>query len=395
MRTLIISPTMQHAPAVRLRDFMQSSPGCYNVSVISYTDAEDVSNAFDLYVVCLAHDSAESNDLIRRLREKTEARIVTVGPITNSKFILRILQLGADLFLDQNDPELELVGALNRLFPKLSGALPTGRIIAFMSASGGCGASTLAVNYAAVVARNHGKCGLLDLHPGRGDLHSLLDLKLQFNLGDACQNESRFDRAMLEKMLVRHECGIHLLASSTGIDEIRALTPTGVGQVVSQLHALFANTVIDLEDCVHTEQIEALKQTGLLFLVCCLDFTSMRRTRHIIDHLKDKRLFQGVVKVVANKQGQPGELSLREAMDALGTEISAVVPYDPESINAANNTGVPVVLKSPEAIVAQAIKLLVRPVEKKRLDQSGFLARIKNFVWPNLAKTTQPHTATS
>ena len=168
-----------------------------------------------------------------------------------------------------------------------------------------------------------------------------------------------------------------------------------MSQVVTQFYSIFPDTVIDLEDCVHSEQIEALRHTGVLFLVCRLDFTCMRNARRILDRLKEIPLFQGTVKIVINKQGQASELPLDDALEVLGTEIAAVIPYEPSSINASNNTGTPLVLKFPDSAAAQAIKLLVRPPDKKRSDRSGFLERIKSFMWRNPPRTAQPLTAAS
>src|SRR5205807_342732 len=106
-------------------------------------------------------------------------------------------------------------------------APPPGRFLAVLSCSGGCGASTLAVNIAAVLARDNGMCGLIDLKPGRGDLPALLDLRPQFHLADVCRNVARLDRALFEKTVVRHSSGIHLLAAPPSFGDARAVTPQG------------------------------------------------------------------------------------------------------------------------------------------------------------------------
>ena len=43
----------------------------------------------------------------------------------------------------------------------------------------------MAVNISAALAREHLRCCLVDLNPGRGDLAALLDLRPQFSLAEA------------------------------------------------------------------------------------------------------------------------------------------------------------------------------------------------------------------
>ena len=64
------------------------------------------------------------------------------------------------LALDVSDDHLGLL--LHELQSKDEAAAPTGRVIGILAASGGCGASTLAVNLATVLAREHERCALLD-----------------------------------------------------------------------------------------------------------------------------------------------------------------------------------------------------------------------------------------
>ena len=63
-----------------------------------------------------------------------------------------------------------------------------GRMIAVLAPSGGSGSSTLAVNVATVLAKEHKSAALIDLKLQAGDLAALLDLKPTYTLADLCQN---------------------------------------------------------------------------------------------------------------------------------------------------------------------------------------------------------------
>src|SRR5262249_9686696 len=152
-------------------------------------------------------------EVLRTLRQQMPGYLLAVGKASESKLILRALHEGADLFLDEAELETGLEAALSRFQSKEVLSAPVGRVVAVLGSSGGSCSSTLAVNIAAVLAKDHEQCALLDLKPGRGDLAALLDLKPTFTLADLCLNAARLDRAMFEKVLVPHPSGVHLIAS--------------------------------------------------------------------------------------------------------------------------------------------------------------------------------------
>ncbi len=377
MRILICCEVVDDRGIGKLKEVLKSLGKFSEPQVTSFDriEIECVQTEADLVIVVLPKQGTRGSEVIRALRENWAGAIVAIGPIAESKLILRALHEGADLFVDENDLAADLEIALHRLFDKQDASAPPGRLIGVVSASGGCGVSTLAVNLAAAVARQNGKCALLDLNSGRGDLPALLDLRPQFSLGDICRNEKRLDDAMLEKTLIHHASGIHLLAAPPDFVEDRVLTLNGVRQVVSLVRRQYATTIVDLEDCFHTEQIAVIRQVTELLVVCRLNFTSMCNTRRLLDHLRGIDLPRERIKLVANQYGQPQELPADEAERALGEKLTCFIPYDPKTVNAANNTGVPAILKHPSSRVAETIAELAGQSPKSQ-PRSGLLRRI-------------------
>src|SRR5439155_23345564 len=193
----------------------------------------------ELVVVGLWPEPDQGLEAIRQLRRAVSCQIVAVGEVSDPKLILRALQHGADHYVDSGELETEIEAALARLKLKQEGAAPAGRILAVLASSGGSGASTLAVNLATLLAKEHQKCALLDLNPGRGDLAALLDVKPQFNLADLCLNVGRLDRAMFEKMLVAHASGVHLLGAPQMFGDTRVVTAQGVTQALAMARKVF------------------------------------------------------------------------------------------------------------------------------------------------------------
>jgi pilus assembly protein CpaE len=368
MRALVVNANLVDPLTDRLRELLRGRVDPQGPTVARYQDVENrlLPVQADMVIVVLAPDAERGLEALRKLRPQVTGCLLALGQASESKLILRALHEGADLFLDEAELEAGLEAALARLHSKGESATPTGRVVAVLACSGGSGASTLAVNLATVLAREHQRCALIDLKPGRGDLAALLDLKPAFTLADLCLNVARLDRAMFEKVLVEHPSGVHLLGSPQLFGGMRVVTAQGVGQALTLARKFFPHVVVDLEDCFHEEQVLTLRHAAVIFLVIRLDFTSLRNARRILEHLQELEVHESRVRLVANRHGQPGELPLAEAEEALGVKIAHHVPDDPKTINGANNAGVPAVLRAPSARVSQSIAQLVRQALDRR-----------------------------
>jgi len=330
-----------------------------------------------MLVVVLSSDPTGGLEALRKVRCLTSGYILAVGQASDAGLIMRALQEGADHYLNEADLERGLEAVLSRWLSRSEGARPAGPVIAILAASGGSGASTLAVNVAATLAKDHGKCALLDLKAGKGDLAALLDLKPAFHLADLCQKVARLDQAMFEKALCRHSSGVHLLASPHVFGDTRLVNTLGVSQALILARQLFPAVVVDLEDCFHEEQVMTLRQAGSILLVSRLDFTSMRNVRRILDHLTEIGVDRGAVRLVVNRYGQPNELPAEEAEAALGGKLAYYLPDDPKTVNGANNAGIPAVLKAPSAKISRAIAQLARDVlQQRRRGKDSVIAKL-------------------
>jgi pilus assembly protein CpaE len=367
MQVAVLIHNTSHPLALQLRELLQARLHCLSPVLVAFDQAEEVlaRSRMSMLVVVLSPFPDRALALLRKIRALVPGPVLAVGLASDSKLILRALHEGADHYLDEADLERQLDSVVLRLQIKEEAARqPTGQLLALLGASGGTGASTLAVNLSGVLAREAGRCALIDLKPGVGDLAALLDLKPAHTLADLCLNASRMDRAMFESALVAHASGVHLLAPPQMYEDIRLVTPPGVHKTLNLARDVFPFTVVDLEDCYHEEQVVVMRQADLILLVFRLDFTSLRSTRRILDCLEQAGIGGDRVQLVINRYGQAKELPLSQAEEALGRKIAHIVPDDPRTINAANNAGEPAVFRSPSAKVSQSIVQLANHLTK-------------------------------
>jgi pilus assembly protein CpaE len=358
MQVAVLLHNIAHPLGLQLSEMLQARLPCPKPKLIAFDQAEELlaRGRMSMLVVVLSPFPDRALNLLRKIRLQTAGPVLAVGQASDSKLILRALHEGADHYLDEADLEKQLGSVLQRLQIKEEASRqPAGQVIGLLGASGGSGASTLAVNLAGVLARQLGRCALIDLKPGIGDLAALLDVKPTHNLADLCLNCGRMDQAMFESALAPHASGIHLLAPPLTYEDIRLVTAQGVGKTLHLARETFRFTVVDLEDCYHEEQLVVLRQAELILLVLRLDFTSLRSTKRILANLEQAGIGNERVQLVINRYGQAKELPLAQAEEALGRKIAFFIPDDPKIINAANNAGEPAVFRSPSAKVSQSI----------------------------------------
>lgn len=322
----------------------------------------------DLLLVDLTGDVDLALDAIRQARQSCDAYIVASGPADDPRLILKCLHDGADEYLDASILAEELACALTRFETKSrtrSAKESPGKVISVIGVSGGTGASTIAANVAGLLARSHKVCGLVDLRLQSGDLAALLSLKPQHTLADFCGNVERLDRSMYDQMFTKHASGIELLAAPWDVRQARLVTPQYLRLLLAMGRAKYPYLIVDLDNRLDDLQMEGLWQSDLILLVTRLDYVAIRNCRRLLDRLNEMGLESSRVQVVANRYGQPRELSRDQAEAALGVGISNFVVDDPRRVNRSANEGKLVAMQSSWSTISHNLTALASSVNGK------------------------------
>lgn len=362
MRLLVVSDEAAVAGALQTQ-LLRGAISESDLRVVPLKSAMAAAAEFspDLLIVVMRPNLEAAFALLPQLRTVSQAKAALVGPTSDPKQVLRALnELGVEFFLDEESWAEELDACLSRLRSKGGPPASPGRVIAVLSPSGGGGASTVAVNLAVSFAKKSStssgevRTALFDLHLPGGDLASLLDLKPKYTLRDFCSNMEHLDRSMFEQLFCVHSSGVHLLAGPDTFEEAARVSPDGVGRAIALARDLFRYVVLDVERSFQLLPTEALRRADIVVLVFQMDFTSLRNARRTSQRLTELGIPPERVRLVVNRYGEAKQVSVATAEKAVGA-LSWFLPYDPKSVNLANNLGVPVVLEKPSARVSKRI----------------------------------------
>src|SRR6185437_2673953 len=154
MRVAVLLHNTSHPLGDQLREMLQARLNCLPPSLISFEQVEETlaRGPVGMLVVVLSPFADRALELLRKIRSQVAGPVLAVGVASDSKLILRALDEGADHYLDEADLERQLEAVLQRVQVKEDVVRqPAGRVMAVLGASGGTGASTLAVNLAGVL----------------------------------------------------------------------------------------------------------------------------------------------------------------------------------------------------------------------------------------------------
>ena len=321
----------------------------------------------DLLIVALGSDIERGLTVLSQVSRFAPGKVLVVGPALDSKMVLRALRNGADDYVDAAEMESELEAAISRLNEASRGPVELGRLISVLAPNGGSGSSTIAVNLATVLAKEHKSAALFDLKLEAGDLAALMDLKPTFTLADISRNAAKLDRVMFERSLIKHDCGVSLLAAPHHLDDASLVKHEGIAQALTLARAAFPYVVIDVDHSYREEQRVALRQSDLILIPFRLDFASLRNVRRCMEFLTGQDVSLDKVMLIVNRYGQAHEVPAGKAAEALGREIAHYVPEDTKAVNRANNHGVPLVIEAPTSKVAKSFQQLATLVTTREV----------------------------
>jgi pilus assembly protein CpaE len=162
-----------------------------------------------------SQDAQRAIRTIELIRSTTgQIAVFANGEMIQPANIVASMRAGAGEYVDHSAGSEALLEALTRYSSSRTrslGGAGKAKVFTFLSAKGGAGCTTTAVNTALALQQSHGDVVLLDFAPiGHTALH--LNLRPQFGVLDALQNLHRMDGSLLDGLMTPTKEGLHLLA---------------------------------------------------------------------------------------------------------------------------------------------------------------------------------------
>jgi pilus assembly protein CpaE len=296
-------------------------------------------------------DPDEVRHLSRLIRENAgRMAVLATGRDVSLEDARMMMRLGVSDFIPRPVTPADLTAAVEtaveRLHPSAPREAQGGSVVTFLRASGGVGATTLAIETAArfLVQRKREKprvC-ILDFDLQFGNAALSLDLTATTGIDHVLEAEGRVDDDFLLGSMARHASGIEVLAAPGQILPLDAMTPEMTGRIVQFARAHYDYAIIDMPYAWTGWTLDVVARSDMVVVVTELDVTSIARTRRQLD-LLDASHIEGVpVVVMLNRHRARWSMRGRrkEAEKALGRPFDFVIGWDGATAAAARDRGV-------------------------------------------------------
>ena len=245
-----------------------------------------------------------------------------------------------------------------------------------MSAVGGAGATTIAIEMATTLAnRTLGdRVGLFDLNLADGAASAYLGAASNMHLADASAAPERIDAALLDAFSLRAPGGFDLFACPRDPYAFAKITPAAVCRLLEVACQVYDWLIIDLPRHRHSWTIDVLAGSDELLVISELTVPALLAARdlsaEIEAEVEDARRPHIILNRLASRMFGPAP-SRAEAEKALGRKVSGVITSDWEAAACSANLGGPISQHRPRSKIVKDIMTLVEDLSVRPVPGHG------------------------
>lgn len=292
-----------------------------------------------------------NQDLQKISCEKTSGtakEIFLTSPQFDSDFMIQTLRLGVKEFFIQPINKEEVERALLKFRESYEAVvsdtkhLKKAKIINVIGSKGGIGTTTVAVNLATslIEAKASPSVALIDMNLLFGEIPLFLNLNSAFNWGEMARNISRVDATYLMSILTKHNSGIYILSSPSGIDGIDIATPEIIEKILMIMAEVFDFIIIDGGQSLDDVSLKILQLSDLVFVVAILSLPCLTNVKKLLWTFQKLGFPKREnLKVLINRYHKKSLISLQEAEASLKQKIYSLIANDYQTTMSAINQG--------------------------------------------------------
>lgn len=285
-------------------------------------------------------DPAGFAEMLSRLKGAPGApAIVVVQEAPDAQAIVGAMRAGADEYLY---PPFggRLEAALERISRDRGWAKPLrrGTTLAFLSAKGGCGATTMACHVAAEFQRQTDqKILLADLDMDAGLVRFFVKSKSPYSISDAALNRDRLD-ASLWKGLVSNGTPRLEVITAPPISSAPRPDANALRHVLGFTRYQYDWILADLGRSLSPYSMSLIEEAEECFIVTTSELPALYQAKQIIQTLTDAGYGKTRLHVVMNRVPKYTDIIADRAGELLGMPIYGSVTEAPEELSEAGST---------------------------------------------------------
>jgi pilus assembly protein CpaE len=270
--------------------------------------------------------------------------LVALSGRSDSDLILRTIRAGAHDFLCKPVQESDLKAAAEKAAKLKStrkeSAGKGGKILSIFSNKGGNGTTTIAVNLADALARRSGKkIAVVDLVLSHGDVTMFFNVNPSYSIMDLAKNAEKADYEFLHTLLIRHACGVYVLADPPLVEEAEQISASQVRDVLTTLRSMFDYIIVDTPHQFDERTLTALEMSDIVLLVSLLNLPSLKNTQKCLELFSRIGLRDERVRLLLSRYLPNDEIPKESIEGIMNCPVFFSIPNDYPTVISSVNRG--------------------------------------------------------
>jgi pilus assembly protein CpaE len=331
--------------AIENRDMWEQTQACladlpFRI-IVEHQDIGDISNFLDrlermrpdVVLVDISNWKNPLESLVASIRSAvSDPMIIALNTSADPDAILSSLRAGINEYLfpplkDSLRKALEKRSA-ERSRRRDGGTKGAGKSFAFLSAKGGCGATTIVCHVAAELGRLNQKVLLMDLDLDAGMIGFITKTKAVYSILDAVNNLHRLDISYWKALVSNGIPGVEIVASPLSLASKQQPKDEQVRHVLAFARPHYDWTLTDMGRSLSHLSMAALDEVDEVCLVTTLEVPALHQSKQIVQTLIDSGYGKARIRLILNRSPKRLDITPAELEKMLGLPIFCMVPND-------------------------------------------------------------------
>lgn len=258
--------------------------------------------------------------------------------------VIACLRGGANDFLTQPLKRIEFRDCMQRVESTPRRVASTGsrlgKIYSFLGAKGGVGTTTMAVNFAAVLAQRKQQTVLVDMDWTANEVAMQLGASPQYTLMEVGENIGRMDQALFEGFVTRDPLGFYLVGPPDSLEARGYFTEPLFREFSTFLVEKYQSIVVDCGRHVNDDvTMAALQSSNMVFIVVTQEYATIRNAQRYLAFLMRMGFNQDQIKILINrysKKPDANRVTLDQIQATLNQPPFFGIPSSPVFLSSVN-----------------------------------------------------------
>jgi pilus assembly protein CpaE len=306
--------------------------------IVEHQDIGDTTNFLDrlermrpdVVLVDISQWSEPLEGLVASIKASAgDPMIIALNTSAQADAILSSLRAGINEYLFPPLHDTLRKALERRSLEKSRGRVKgSGKSMGFVSAKGGCGATTLVCHVAAELGRANQKVLLADLDLDAGMVGFITKTKSVYSILDAVNNLHRLDISYWKALVSNGIPGVEIVSTPLALAAKQPPKDDQIRQILAFARPHYDWTLVDLGRSLSRLCMAAMDEVDDLCLVTTLEVPALHQCKQIIQTLLDSGFGKSRLKLLLNRAPKRLDITPSELEKMLGTPIFAMVTND-------------------------------------------------------------------